>query len=65
MSFCKSTFPVENGIIRCQLEAGHTGDHSASWDWEDGPLVEEGTSEMPDQAASQGRRTTPRWMGTS
>jgi len=55
MEFCKSSFPVENGVIRCQLEAGHEGDHSASWDWEDTPLVEipDETPPMPDRAAGQ------------
>jgi len=45
MKFCNSTFRIDEGmtqgVIRCQLEEGHPGEHSASWDWQDGPLLED------------------------
>lgn len=33
---CKSIFkPSEQETIRCELEAGHEGEHSSSWEWEE------------------------------
>jgi hypothetical protein len=38
---CESTMTINSwSVVRCQQPKGHSGDHSASWDWEDAPPLE-------------------------
>jgi hypothetical protein len=37
---CDSYLRVNEGVVRCQLEQGHKGEHSCSWDWKDSCPVE-------------------------